>query len=162
MPWSKALDPLITYSSSNHPLALEVHKEYELQTIKIVKVKYGWSADSNGDLFTLASRIVKLDLPDLIDDIKVLVKTDTSICTAVNVYCSYELVRKGNFEKAFQLVNSLDEKQCEECCLYMLNILSVSFFRIYNVNRKNKICFIEKKKLYRICSVNKKNGSKIV
>lgn len=131
MPWSKALDPLIAYSWSNHPLALEVHKEYDLQTIKIVKVKYGWPIDSNGDLFTLACRIVKLDLPELIDDIKVLVKTDTSICNAVNVYCSYELARKGNFEKAFQLVNSLDEKQREECCLSMLNIISVSAFPFF-------------------------------
>lgn len=133
------MDPLVAYSSANHPLAQQIFKEYNLQTIKIMKVKYGWPADSNGPLFTLACRIVKMNLPDLINDIKVLVKTDSRSSTEIIIYTCYELVRIGNVDKAIEFVNSLEEEQCKHCCANTVGIASDLFSEEIQPSNQNCI-----------------------
>lgn len=147
VPWSKSLDPLVAYSSSNHPLAQEIYREFNLQTIKIMKVKYGWPADSNGHLFNLACRIVKMNLPDLINDIKVLCKTDSRNSSEINIYTCYELVRMGNVDKAIEFINSLEEEQCKKCCANIVDIASVIF--CFSIHYCNNILFLQKKKYFK-------------
>lgn len=127
VPWSAVLNPLLKYRSSSHPLCAAICTEYDLQTIKILKVKYNWPAESNDSPMKLAFRIVKLNLDDMIDDIKLLTDTEVSQSSNINFYCAYELARKGNIEKAVNFIDSLtDAQQSKECCEKILNISSVS------------------------------------
>lgn len=126
MPWSPVLNPLLKYRLSTHPLSAAISTEYERQTIKILKIKYGWPADSATSLMPLACRIVKLNLPEMIDDIEIVERTDQSLGASIHFYCAYELSRCGNLEQAITFIHSLGVDQVRQCCHKIVNIASVS------------------------------------
>lgn len=142
VPWSTALDPLVAYRTSSHPLASEISSRYDLQTINILKTKYGWPMDATDGLMKLGFRIVKLGLPEMFDDLKVLVATDEHLRPFINVHCAYELTRTGRIDNATAFVQSLTPEHCGECCERVLNIMAVStflitFYIVFNSKKMN-------------------------
>lgn len=125
VPWSNMLNPLLKFRLSTHPLAAEITTEYNLQAIKTIKLKYGWPADVNGQIMKLACRIVKLNLPEMNEDIQVLVKTDPKSSASINFYCAYQLACTGNLDVSIQFMDKLDDDKCTECLKEILSILLV-------------------------------------
>ncbi|XP_017073334.2 uncharacterized protein LOC108109368 [Drosophila eugracilis] len=112
VPWPDTLAPLIRLRTSTHPLAIKINAEYEIQVIKIMKVKYGWPADSsdiNLELFMM--RIVKLNLPDMLDDITALTKAAPDISTSANFNCCYQMARRGQIEMAYEFFKTLNAEK---------------------------------------------------
>uniref|UniRef100_A0A1I8Q641 Uncharacterized protein n=1 Tax=Stomoxys calcitrans TaxID=35570 RepID=A0A1I8Q641_STOCA len=109
VPWPDTVDPLIKLRYSTHPLATKINTEYEIQVIKIMKVKYGWPTDNASDinLNLFMFRILKMDLPDMLDDIRILTKAAPEIATSANFNCCYQMVRKGKPEVAADFFKSL-------------------------------------------------------
>lgn len=125
MPWPETVAPLIKLGNSTHPLAQKINTEYEIQIIKIMKVKYGWPADGTDCYMKLVFRIVKIDLPEMIHDINNLTKAAPEIQGSANFYCCYELARKGKIDSALRFFNNLGIKQRTECSDKIMNIFSV-------------------------------------
>ncbi|XP_036342574.1 uncharacterized protein LOC118751853 [Rhagoletis pomonella] len=118
VPWPEISNPLVKLRYSTHPLALKINTEYEIQVIKIMKVKYGWPADSNTDislpLFML--RVVKMQLPDMLDDIRLLTKAAPEVATSASFTCCHELVRSNKPELAYEYFKLLrDDKNMKAC-----------------------------------------------
>ncbi|XP_068156013.1 kinetochore-associated protein 1 [Drosophila tropicalis] len=109
VPWPECLTPLIKLRNSSHPLAIKINAEYEIQVIKIMKIKYGWtedsSADMNLDLFSM--RIVKMNLPEMLHDIRTLTKAAPEISVSANFNCCYQMARRGQIEQAHEFYKSL-------------------------------------------------------
>ncbi|XP_055841706.1 uncharacterized protein LOC129908902 [Episyrphus balteatus] len=124
VPWPVTVGPLIKLGESTHPLAQKINTEYEIQIIKIMKVKYGWPADGTDYNMKLVFRIVKTDLPEMIDDIRDLTKATPEIQGSANFYCCYELARKGKIDTALKFFNSLGTQQKAECSEKIINIFS--------------------------------------
>lgn len=138
VPWPDALAPLIRLRNSTHPVAMKINAEYEIQVIKIMKVKYGWPADSSADinLEKFMMRIVKLNLPDMLEDIRTLTKAAPHIATSANFNCCYQMARRGQIESAFEFFKSVaggtkNSKECADVVELIASILesssSVSF-----------------------------------
>ncbi|XP_016949058.1 uncharacterized protein LOC108023885 [Drosophila biarmipes] len=131
VPWPDTLSPLIRLRSSTHPLAMKINAEYEIQVIKIMKVKYGWPADSsdiNLELFMM--RIVKLNLPDMLEDIGALTKAAPDISVSANFNCCYQMARRGQIELAYEFFKTLNgdknSKNAQEVVEIIANLLENS------------------------------------
>ncbi|XP_037945657.1 uncharacterized protein LOC119678077 [Teleopsis dalmanni] len=113
VPWPDAMAPLIKLRTSTHPLAFKINTEYEIQVIKIMKSKYGWPMDSATDinLNLFMFRIVKMNLPDMLEDIRMLTKAAPSISVGANFNCCYQLVRTDKPELAYELFKLLNADQ---------------------------------------------------
>lgn len=116
---------MLLYSSSNHPLAASIKSEYDLQKIRILKIKYGWQPDSIDNHLALACRIIKMNSPELIIDLKTLISSDSTKTASISFYGAYELSKRGDIEKALHFLNSLTEEQYQECCTKFINIVLV-------------------------------------
>lgn len=132
VPWPETLAPLIKLRNSTHPLSVKINAEYEIQVIKIMKVKYGWPADSSADinLELFMMRIVKLNLPDMLDDIRTLTKAAPEISTSANFNCCYQMGRRGQIDLAYDFFKSLkgknNEKHANDVVDILANLLEVS------------------------------------
>lgn len=127
MPWPDSVSPLVKLGNSSHPLAAEIQTQYDLQTIKILKAKYGWPLDSPDDHMKLVFRIIKLGHPEMINDINDLAKVCPEISSSANFYCCYELARKGQVNNAAQFLHNIDKKQRTECYDKITNIFTAIF-----------------------------------
>ncbi|XP_023294177.2 uncharacterized protein LOC111677314 [Lucilia cuprina] len=109
VPWPETVAPLIKLRYSTHPLALKINTEYEIQVIKIMKAKYGWPTDVASDinLNLFMFRIIKMDLPDMLEDIKVLTKAAPEIANGANSNCCYEMVKRGKLDVAYEFFKTL-------------------------------------------------------
>ncbi|XP_067638251.1 kinetochore-associated protein 1 [Eurosta solidaginis] len=119
VPWPEITNSLIKLRYSTHPYALQINAEYENQVIKIMKVKYGWPADSNAhiNLSLFAQRIIQMQLPDMLDDIRVLIKTAPEVAASANFNCCYQLVRSNKPELAYQYFKSLNDDKNNKACM---------------------------------------------
>lgn len=72
----------------------------------------------------LACRVVKLNLPELNDDIRVIVANNKILSGSIFFYCANELA-KQNLDKAESFLASLDGTELTECCEKMLNVVLV-------------------------------------
>ncbi|TDG48434.1 hypothetical protein AWZ03_005179 [Drosophila navojoa] len=126
VPWPESLAPLIKLRNSTHPLSIKINAEYEIQVIKIMKVKYGWPADSavNINLELFMMRIVKLNLPDMLQDIHTLTKAAPVISTSANFNCCYQMARRGQIEMAYEFFKSLNTKSNDNKCGNVVEILT--------------------------------------
>ncbi|EDV30384.2 uncharacterized protein Dana_GF22970 [Drosophila ananassae] len=138
VPWPETLAPLIRLRNSTHPVAMKINAEYEIQVIKIMKVKYGWSADSSADinLEKFMMRIVKMNFPDMLEDIRTLTKAAPHIAMSANFNCCYQMARRGQIESAYEFFKSIaggskNSKECADVVELIASILesssSVSF-----------------------------------
>lgn len=126
VPWSDVLNPLVRYGSSNHPFAREISTQYELQNIKLIRVKYGWPADVTENNMKLVYRIMLLNLPAMMQDIKDLVRAAPEISQSANIYCIYQLVLKGEIEKGIKYLDSLEDKLRFDCIEMLHSILTIN------------------------------------
>lgn len=126
VPWSDVLNPLVRYGSSNHPFAREISTQYELQNIKLIRVKYGWSADVTENNMKLVFRIMLLNLPTMMQDIKDLVRAAPEISQSANVYCIFQLALKGEIEKGIKYLDSLEDKLRFDCIEILQPILTTN------------------------------------
>lgn len=120
--------PLIKLRYSTHPLALKINTEYEIQVIKIMKAKYGWPTDVASDinLNLFMFRIVKMDLPDMLEDIKLLTKAAPEIASSANSNCCYQMVKRGKLEMAFEFFKTLKADKNSKYVLEVVEFFAVS------------------------------------
>lgn len=137
VPWSDVLNPLVRYGSSNHPFAREISTQYELQNIKLIRVKYGWSADVTENNMKLVFRIMLLNLPTMMQDIKDLIKAAPEISQSANVYCIFQLAVKGEIEKGIKYLDSLEDKLRFDCIEILQSILTTNIDE-NQMNESNK------------------------
>lgn len=118
VPWLKVLDPILKFRLSSHPLANDILTEYQMQKIKIMKLKYGWDPDSlkSKNNMKFVFRIVKMNQTDLIKDVKEFVEFDPTIKNSAFFYCVHELARLGNVDQSIQMLESLNEDDFRDCC----------------------------------------------
>ncbi|XP_017846001.1 uncharacterized protein LOC108602401 [Drosophila busckii] len=126
VPWPETLAPLIKLRNSTHPLSVKINAEYEIQVIKIMKVKYGWPEDSGADinLELFMMRIVKLDLPDMLQDIRILTKAAPEISTTANFNCCYQMALRGQIDQAYEFFKSLNNKNDSVNATNVVDILA--------------------------------------
>uniref|UniRef100_A0A1A9X1U5 Uncharacterized protein n=1 Tax=Glossina brevipalpis TaxID=37001 RepID=A0A1A9X1U5_9MUSC len=126
VPWPDTVIPLIKFRYSTHPLASKINTEYELQVIKIMKAKYGWSTDSTTDinLNLFVFRIVKMNLPDMLDDIRILIKSAPEVAISANFSCCYELVKSGKLDVAYEFFRSLDLNKTSTCVTEIVELFA--------------------------------------
>lgn len=124
VPWSKSLDPILKLRSSGHPLAGDIEMEYQNQKIRIMRLKYGWKPDTNYSTndMKFIYRMLKVNPPDLISDIREYVEVAQSIKTSAYFYCAHQLAKSGYVEKSIKFIDSLNEKDSRECCDQILKI----------------------------------------
>lgn len=140
VPWSAAVQPLVAYRTSGHPLAADIASQFELQAIKILKTKYGWPADAPDDPVKLACRICKLRLPEMFADIRAvhdMVPERVERC-GILVTCVLQLIagsggsgkgggggveQEAGVDRAVEFVDQLREAEAASCCESVLDIL---------------------------------------
>ncbi|KAG4074366.1 hypothetical protein HA402_008775 [Bradysia odoriphaga] len=121
VPWSDTVTALLKLGNSSHPLAVEIYNEYESQHLKMLKIKYGWEANSTDNILKLAFRIIKVD-PDMVDDVRYLVKVDSTRSFAINSYYVTTLLQQNRIEKCFEFMNLLTNVECEQVLEFIINI----------------------------------------
>lgn len=133
VPWPDTVAPLIKLRYSTHPLALKINTEYEIQVIKIMKAKYDWptdvASDINLNLFML--RIIKMDLPDMLEDIKILTKAAPEIATGANCNCCYQMVKRGKLEVAYEFFKTLKAEKNSKYAQEVIDYFRVRKFLIF-------------------------------
>uniref|UniRef100_A0A1A9Z6W9 Uncharacterized protein n=1 Tax=Glossina pallidipes TaxID=7398 RepID=A0A1A9Z6W9_GLOPL len=117
VPWPDVVAPLLKFRYSSHPMASKINTEYELQVIKLMKAKYGWPTDSAADvnLNLFAFRIVKMNSPDMLDDICILTEAAPEIAVSANFNCCYQLVKNGKLDVAYEFFKSLKFNKESKC-----------------------------------------------
>ncbi|CAD6991333.1 unnamed protein product [Ceratitis capitata] len=125
VPWPEVVSPLLKLRYSTHPIAEKINTEYEFQVIKNMRGKYGWPADSdiinNMELFMF--RVCKLQLPDMLDDVRILIKAAPEIAVTANANCCYQLVRKKKPELAYEYFKSLSNEKNDKTRITVIDIL---------------------------------------
>lgn len=117
VPWSKVLEPMLKLRMSSHPLATEIVNEYQMQKLKIMKIKYGWNPDAVcKNKFQFVARMVKTNGDDLFKDLKEFVEGDEALKRSSYFYCAHELARTGNIDRAIAFLDSLKEDNDFACC----------------------------------------------
>ena len=94
-------------TTSRHPVAQMIYIEFKTQSIKMIKVKYQWPADYfdlQRDRMKLVYRILKVNGPDMIGDVKMLVKSSSDI--AKEAYTSLML----------KLTQAWKDRRADESC----------------------------------------------
>lgn len=124
VPWSKVLEPILKLRLSSHPLATEIINEYQMQKLKIMKLKYGWNPDVVcKNKFQFVARMVKVNGDDLFKDLKEFVEGDAALKRSANFYCAHELARSGHIDRAIHFLDSLkDENDFTQCCNQIASI----------------------------------------
>uniref|UniRef100_A0A1B0GE99 Uncharacterized protein n=1 Tax=Glossina morsitans morsitans TaxID=37546 RepID=A0A1B0GE99_GLOMM len=117
VPWPDVVAPLLKFRYSSHPMASKINTEYELQVIKLMKAKYGWPTDSAADvnLNLFAFRIVKINSPDMLNDICILTEAAPEIAVSANFNCCYQLVKNGKLDVAYEFFKSLKFNKESKC-----------------------------------------------
>lgn len=124
VPWSKVLEPILKFRMSSHPLATEIINEYQMQKLKIMKLKYGWNPDAIcKNKFQFVARMVKTNGEDLLKDVKEFVEGDAALKLSSYFYCAHELARTGNIDRAIAFLDSLkNEHDFTQCCNQIVSI----------------------------------------
>lgn len=125
VPWSNVLAPLIKYRTSSHPIAHEINTEYEIQVIKILRIKYGWAVNTSDCNTRLISRILRVDLPEMMQDIKDLIRVVPEIQRSANFLICNDLVTKGRIEEALKFFTELDDANRSICNEMIINTFAM-------------------------------------
>lgn len=128
VPWSEVVLPLAKLgTTSNHPLANSIFIEYKMQAIKIIKVKYDWPVDYfdlQQDRVKLVFRILKINKPEMIEDVKILVKSSPEIAHEAYFYLITNLVETGKMDELIELVGTISGELDSSRDLYEMIINS--------------------------------------
>lgn len=138
VPWSEVVMPLAALgSASNHPSAQAIFIEFKTQSVKTIKVKYGWPADYfdlQADREKLVFRVLKLNLPNMIEDVKTLVKASPEITHNAYTYLMHRLVELAMIEELVELVADIQKDLEEESSLDLLLKVTNGFARLIDEN----------------------------
>lgn len=115
VPWPHEMNPIIELRTSAHAHAKEIEYEYKMQQIKILRTKYGWRADSNGNPTKFVLRMVTQNRDELLADLEIFKKFSSEIDPETNFYCVYHLARNGQIHKAQKYLKTLDEDEARIC-----------------------------------------------
>lgn len=123
VPWSKSVDPLVKYRSSNHPLASEISYQCHLQKLKILKKKYGWKVDTPIERSVkFLRRMIKVNDNELIEDVNEFTEGNAELRLQAHFYCPYEMAHRGFVDRAIAYIERLNDEECQQCCQQMYNI----------------------------------------
>lgn len=152
VPWSDAVLPLAKLgSTSNHPLANLIGIEFKNQAIKVIKIKYGWPVDYfdiQQDRIKLAQRILRVNNMDMIEDIKILVKSSPDIKEDAYFYLMEKLVQLGRLDDFSAFVQSIvAEDNSQEVYEKGIRVFMVMLDDVYLVEEQNAMDFIEASKV---------------
>lgn len=125
VPWNDVLAPLIKYRTTTHPIAQEINTEYEIQVIKILKIKYGWATNTSDSNTRLVERILRVDRPEMMKDLKDLIRVVPEIQRPANFLICNDLVTKGRIEEALKFFTELDDENRSTCNEMIINIFTM-------------------------------------
>lgn len=115
VPWSSVLNQLMRYGEGGHPIAQEIYVEYKNQSIKVLKKKYGWPMDLPGmDLMLLVKRIVSVNSPEMVQDVRSVLANAGDIAVQANIYLVLMLVKANQVEKAFGYLKDVKHEEKNE------------------------------------------------
>jgi kinetochore-associated protein 1 len=114
VPWSDVVMPLAKIGTvSSHPIANSILIEYKSQAIKMIKMKYGWPVDYfdfQQDRIQLVFRILKMNYPEMIQDIKTLIETSPDITNDAYLHLNCRLVELGKIDELCEVINDLNNE----------------------------------------------------
>lgn len=129
IPWPKTLNVLLKHAQGNQPLAREIYVEYQNQTIKALRSKYGWPVDhvdQGGDRVKFVRRILHLNLPDMLDDVRIVLHASPEIRTQANFYVVHALSQRKDIERAIKYIDAMEAQEKIACCERVINVFLVS------------------------------------
>lgn len=113
VPWSDIVLPLAMLgTTSTHPLANSIYIEYKTHSIKLIKVKYQWPVDYfdlQHDRIQLLFRILKVNNPEMIEDVKSLIKSSPDITHDAYTFLLNDLVDKGRIEEFVEVIDDIKD-----------------------------------------------------
>lgn len=115
VPWPEEMGPIIELRISSHQFAKEIDNEYKMQQIKILRVKYGWRANSSGSATKFVQRMITQNRDELLADLETFKKFSSDINPETNFYTVYYLARDGFMHKAQQYLKTLDKDEARTC-----------------------------------------------
>lgn len=111
VPWSDVvMPPAKIGTTSSHPIANSILIEYKSQAIKMIKMKYGWPVDYfdfQQDRIQLVFRILKMNYPEMIKDIKTLIETSPDITQDAYIHLNCRLVELGKLDELCEVISDL-------------------------------------------------------
>uniref|UniRef100_A0A182QZ07 Uncharacterized protein n=1 Tax=Anopheles farauti TaxID=69004 RepID=A0A182QZ07_9DIPT len=116
VPWSPAVSSLMRYATSDHPIANEIATEQNRMIIKCLQVKYGWSLKAPSNTQMLVQRVLKVHLPEMLTDIKTIVKTNPELSFTTDLSVVVKLAEYGDIIAAAEYIDGLEKKRRAECC----------------------------------------------
>uniref|UniRef100_A0A182MXC7 Uncharacterized protein n=1 Tax=Anopheles dirus TaxID=7168 RepID=A0A182MXC7_9DIPT len=116
VPWSPAVASLMRYAASDHPIANDIATEQNTQIIKCLKVKYGWSLKAPCNTQLLVQRVLKVHLPEMLADIRAIVKTTPELAFKTDLSVIAKLAEYGDIIAAAEYLDGLEKKRRADCC----------------------------------------------
>lgn len=115
VPWPEEMNPIIELRNSSHQYAKEIDNEYKMQQVKMLRIKYGWRADSNGAATKFVQRMVAQNRDELLNDLETFKKFSSEINAETNFYTVYHLACIGYMHKAQQYLKTLSNDETRTC-----------------------------------------------
>lgn len=125
VPWSAVVQPLVEYRTSGHPLAPEIGAQFELQALKMLKIRYGWPAtEARNDVQKLASKIGRMQRPEQLADIRAVHDLEPNAKVKLLVLHAFlrELLMRRLVDQTVEFLDALDAVQTCSCCGFLLDI----------------------------------------
>ncbi|XP_052860385.1 kinetochore-associated protein 1 [Anopheles cruzii] len=116
VPWPATIASLMKYATCDHPIAEEIVMAQNMQTIKCLQMKYGWSVKAPYDPRLLVQRVLKLHLPDMLVDIATIVRTNPGLTFSTDLSVIAKLAEAGEVIVAAEYLDGLNEKRKVACC----------------------------------------------
>lgn len=123
VPWPIEMNPIIELRVSSHPLAKEIDNEYKMQQVKMLRIKYGWSANSRDDPMKFVQRMIKQNRDELLDDLEIFKRFSSEINPTTNFYAVHGLASAGCMHKAQQYLKTLNKDEARVCYMRVAKIV---------------------------------------
>lgn len=122
VPWPAEMNPIIELRVSSHPFAKEIDNEYKMQQVKMLRIKYGWQANSRDAPAKFVQRMIKENRDDLLDDLEIFKRFSPDINPTTNFYTVHNLAKAGCMHKAQQYLKTLSNDEARTCYVRIAKI----------------------------------------
>lgn len=123
VPWPTEMNPIIELRLLSHPCAKEIDNEYKMQQVKMLRLKYGWSANSRDDPTKFVQRMIKENRDELLDDLEIFKRFSSDINPTTNFYAVYHLASAGCMHKAQKYLKTLSIDEARVCYMRVAKIV---------------------------------------
>lgn len=123
VPWPVEMNPIIELRLLSHPLAKDIDMEYKMQQVKMLRIKYGWQANSRDDPTKFVQRMIKQNRDGLLEDLEIFKRFSSDINPATNFYAVYHLASVGCMHKAQQYLKTLSNDDARICYMRVAKIV---------------------------------------